>query len=107
MDRYTVQITEEALSDMERIYRYIADELNAPESAMRQYDHIADGILGLDLVPERYGVVAFEPEHSKGLRRMPVDNYSVFYLIYGTRVVVTDVLYSASDIEQRLRDRHG
>lgn len=30
MDRYTVQITEEALSDMERIYRYIADELNAP-----------------------------------------------------------------------------
>jgi len=35
---------------------------------------------------------------------MIVDNYSVIYVIDGDRVVVTDVLYSASDIESRLRD---
>jgi toxin ParE1/3/4 len=34
---------------------------------------------------------------------MLVDNYSVFYTIHDERVIVTDVLYTASDIEARLR----
>ena len=29
-------------------------------------------------------------------------NYSVFYVIHGNKVIVTNVLYSASDIESRL-----
>lgn len=44
-----------------------------------------------------------EPEHSKGIRRMLVDNYSIFYIIKEDKVIVTDVLYSASDIEERLK----
>ena len=36
------------------------------------------------------------------LRRMLVDNYSVFYTICADKVIVTDVLYTASDIEARL-----
>ena len=31
---------------------------------------------------------------------MLVDNYSVFYAIKEDRVIMTDVLYSASDIEE-------
>jgi len=34
---------------------------------------------------------------------MLVDNYSVIYTICDERVIVTDVLYTASDIEARLR----
>ena len=44
-----------------------------------------------------------EPEKEMELRRMLVDNYSVFYTIRGDKVIVTDVLYTASDIEARLR----
>ncbi len=44
-----------------------------------------------------------EPEHSKEIRRMLVDNYSVFYVIKGDRVIVTNVLYTASNIENRLK----
>lgn len=44
-----------------------------------------------------------EPEHSKGIRRMLVDSYSVFYIIKEDKVIVTDVLYSASDIGERLK----
>ena len=44
-----------------------------------------------------------EPEKRMELRRMLVDNYSVFYTIRHERVIVTDVLYTASDIEARLR----
>lgn len=42
-------------------------------------------------------------EHSKEIRRMVVDNYSVFYVIQDEKVIVTDVLYSASDIDKRLK----
>lgn len=105
MERYTVQVTEEALSDMEDIYRYIAEKLQSPDNALGQYNRIADEILSLDAFPERYRLVDFEPERSKGMRRMLVDHYSVFYVVRNSRVVVTDVLYSSSDIEQRLKER--
>ena len=75
--QYTVEITNEALADMEQLYNHI--------------------------VPERFHIMDSEPEHSKEIRRMLVDNYSVFYTIKDNRVIVTDVLYSASDIESRLK----
>lgn len=34
---------------------------------------------------------------------MVVDNYMVFFVIKEDRVIVTDVLYGASDIERRLK----
>lgn len=102
MKRYTVQITDAARADMEEIYRYIAEKLRSPGSARRQYNRIADEILSLEVFPERYRAVDFEPERSAGLRRMLVDSYSVFYVLRGDRVIVTNVLYSASDIEGRL-----
>ncbi len=106
MEHYAVHVTDSALSDMEDIYRHIAEKLLSPENALGQYNRIADEILSLDAFPERYRVVDFEPERSAELRRMLVDNYSVFYVVRGNRVIVTAVLYSASDIEQRLKERH-
>ena len=103
MKQYKVEITKSALQDMEDIYNYIAEELLAPENAMGQYNRIADAILSLDNFPEKFRVLESEPEKDKEIRRMVVDNYSVFYVIKENRVIVTDVLYSASDIEARLR----
>ena len=103
MEQYKVEITKEALQDMEDIYNYIALELLSPENAMRQYNRIADEILTLDTFPQRYRIMDSEPEKQMELRRMLVDNYSVFYTIRGDKVTVTDVLYTASDIEERLR----
>lgn len=34
MKRYTVQITEKALMDMEEIYTYIAEQLQVPENLL-------------------------------------------------------------------------
>lgn len=51
MEKYKVEITREALQDMEDIYNYIATDLLSPEKSME-------------------------------LRRMLVDNYSVFYTIH-------------------------
>ena len=93
MKHYTVEITNEALADMEQLYNHIAYVLQAPENAMDQYNRIADAILTLDTMAERIRIMESEPERSKEMRRLLVDNYSVFFVIQGDKVIVTDVLY--------------
>ena len=92
-----------ALSDMEQIYSYIADRLLEPDTAMGQYNRIAEAIQSLNILPERCALVESEPERTQGLRQMLVDNYSVFYIVGGDAVSVARVLYSASDLVRRLR----
>jgi len=104
MKHYKIQITDKALSDMEEIYNYITEQLLAPEAAMGQYNRIADVIETLDTFPERVKLMETEEERVLGLRQMSVDNFSVFFHIREERVIVTNVLYSASDIAKRLRD---
>lgn len=104
MKQYRVQITDKALSDMEEIYNYIADQLQAPAAAIEQYNRIADTIETLDTFPERVKLMETEEEREMGLRQMPIDSFSVFFHIREERVIITNVLYSASDIAKRLRD---
>lgn len=103
MTHYKTHITDEALNDMESIYEYIAEELLAPDTAMGQYNRIADTIETLDQMPEHIKLMESEPERTRGLRRLIVDNYAVFFIIADDVVIVTNVLYGASDIENRLR----
>ena len=103
MKHYTVEITNEALADMERLYNHITYVLQSSENAMDQYNRIADAILTLDTMAERIRIMESEPERSKEMRRLLVDNYSVFFVIQRDKVIVTDVLYSASDIESQLK----
>ena len=103
MKQYRILITDEALNDMESIYEYIAEELLAPDTAMGQYNRIADAIETLDQMPERIKLMESEPEKTRGLRKLIVDNYAVFFIIADDIVIVTNVLYGASDIENRLR----
>ena len=70
---------------------------------MRQYNRIAEEILTLNAFPQRYRIMDSEPEKQMELRRILVDNYSVFYTIRADKVIVTDVLYTALDIDARLR----
>ena len=102
---HSVKITASALSDMDEIYNYISDSLGATSAAAKQYDWIADEILTLAEMPYRYSIPAFPICEELQLHRMLVGNYSVFYKIYSSTVVVTAVLYSASDLDNRLRKR--
>ncbi len=88
---------------MEEIYNYIAIQLQAPENALGQYNRIAKAIEGLNMFPERIRLMESAQERAMGLRQLAVDNYSVFYVIEDERVIVMRVLYSASDIEMRLK----
>ena len=102
MKHYEVLISDKANEDMEAIFRYISKTLLAPESAVNQYNKIADAILSLEEMPERIKVMDSEPEHSRGLRPLIVGNYTVFFIISTDTVSIARVLYSASDIRKRL-----
>ena len=107
MKQYDVKISHAALNDMEQIYSYIADRLLEPDTAMGQYNRIAEAIQSLNTLPERCALVESEPERTQGLRQMLVDNYSVFYIVGEDAVSVARVLYSASDLVRRLLRRPG
>lgn len=61
-----------------------------------------EAIQNLNVFPERIRIMESEPERALGLRQLSIDNFSVFYVIEDKRIVVTRVLYSASDINSRL-----
>ena len=88
MKQYDVKISHVALRDMEQIYSYIADCLMEPDTAMGQYNRIAEAIQSLNILPERCALVESEPE---------------FYIVGEDTVSVARVLYSASDLVRRLR----
>ena len=104
MKQYEVWISDKAYDDMDAIYNYIADTLLEPIIAAKQYDRIADAILSLEQMPKRIKIINSEPERSKGYRPLYVDNYTVFYIVKTDTVHIVRVLYSASNIIDRLLD---
>jgi len=104
MKQYKVLISDKANAEMESIYEYIAETFFDPETAARQYDRIADAILTLEEMPERIKLMDSEPERTKGLRALKVDNYSVLFVIKIDTVLIVRVLYSASNISKRLSE---
>jgi toxin ParE1/3/4 len=70
-----------AKSDLRGILRYITETLNAPVTAKRIYRSIKKQIMTLNSMPFRYPLVDDEVFAARGLRKMPAENYFVFYVI--------------------------
>ena len=106
MNQYNVKITGKALEDMERIYNYIALDLLVPDTAMGQYNRIADAIESLSYTPKRCRLFDSQPERNMGMRQRLIDNYSIIFVVddITSTVTVLRVLYSASDINARLKN---
>ena len=65
---YEVELSEQADSDLRGIFEYIAFELQSPENASTQLDHLEEQILSLNTMPERYRKYEKEPWKSRGFR---------------------------------------
>ena len=72
-----------------------------PIAAKRQVRCIRNEVRSLDHFPERYAAVDFDQLASMGLRKVPVGNYIVYYLIDLEKQTVTIVriLYGGLDVE--------
>ncbi len=104
MKRYRILMTEPAADDLLRIAEYIAKELREPITAQKLVEKIKEAVMSLIHMPTRHALVADEYLAVQGIRKLPVENYIVFYVISekdGT-VTVIRILYGRRDWEQLL-----
>ena len=87
-----------AKKDLRNIFRYISEELLAPENAAGKTERM------LDTMPNRNRLYEEEPWHSRGLRFFPVDNYLVFYKTDDETeaVYVVRIMYGGRDVHKQL-----
>lgn len=100
MSNWIINYTKSAYSELDAIYKYIAEDLNVPNTASKQIKRITNAIDSLDKMPLRNPLYDKEPWHSLGLRKMLVDNYIVFYFPNETNneIVIMHIFYSGRNI---------
>ena len=112
--QYEVKLTAQAIGQIKETVQYISKILLEPETAWKWADSLQQEIGKLDSLPSRYPLTEEEPWHTKGIRKMPVKNFLVYYqvdkekkvvwvtaVIYGRRDQITALLdMSLNDIER-------
>ena len=97
--RYEVRLTVQAIGQIEEAVQYISKILLEPETARKWADTLQCEIEKLDTMPSRYPLTDEEPWHTKGIRKMPVKNFLVYYLVNEKKkaVWITAVIYGRRD----------
>ena len=80
MTEYRIVIEKTAENDLVSILSYISDSLKEPGIALKIYSSVKKEILTLNKMPFRYATVNEEPYRSLGIRKIPVENYTAFYI---------------------------
>lgn len=100
MDKtYKVKITSQAQEQMQEITYYIAHELKAPDAALNLLNTLEHSIASLSQYPQRVALINEEPWHTKGIHRLPVKNFLIYFWIddENMKVQVTAVIYGKRD----------
>ena len=79
--------------------------LNVPNTANKQIKRITSAIDSLEEMPLRNPLYDEEPWKSRGLRKMLVDNYIIFYFPNETNneIVIMHIFYSGRNISNILK----
>lgn len=98
---YDTIYSPQAFLDLAGLYEYIRFTLEVPKTAEKQVNHIRNAVRSLETMPMRYPLVGWEPWCSKGIRRVLIDNYTVFYQVDENKTTVTiiRIFYSGRNIE--------
>lgn len=105
LEDYKVYIDASAEQDLFSIVSYISDTLKEPVTAKRIYTSIKERIRSLRQMPERYNIVRDEPFARLGVRKLFIENFTVFYFISDKREVhVFRVLYNRREWQNILID---
>ena len=78
---YEIILETTAVLDLYGILNYITYVLKEPGSAQCVYSSIKKHVMPLDHMPARHNIVKDEPCASIGVRMMPAENYTAFYVI--------------------------
>ena len=80
MEKYKVTVTEKAINDIMEISSYISKELGYAEKAEKLVERLKVAIQSLSNMPKRNGLLKDEEFALRGIRRILVDNYVIFYI---------------------------
>lgn len=104
--QYNVKLTPHAIVQIQETIAYISKVLLVPETATAWADHLQKEISALNSMPARYPLIEEEPWRTRGVRKMPVKNFIVYYLIDEEKktVWVTAVVYGRRDQLNALKE---
>ena len=108
MARYRIIITPDAEADLKELRDYIADVLLAPDTARAYIGRIRRSIASLAEMPERIALVNDEPWRSRGLRKIIVNNFYVYFRIAESAniVFILNVIYAKRDQLMALKQKN-
>ena len=103
-ERYTVRITQPAQQQLREIADYIRFTLQAPNTASKMLDALAEEIYSLDQFPYRAPLTEEEPWHSQGVHRIAVKNFLIYFWVDEAQknVQVTGIIYGRRDQRHQL-----
>lgn len=104
MKNYEVIITENAKEDINDIYWYVLNVSFSRDIANNYVKRIMKEIKTLSTFPLRVPLMSIEPWRSFGYRKMVIKNYSVYFIVKGDRVMITDVLNNSCNVETKLKE---
>ena len=97
--------TKRADSDLCDIANYIKYNLQSPDTARKIVDAIVDNIESLNDMPDRFPLYGSEPWHHRGLRKIIVGRYIIFYIaVRGTsEVIVITIMHGSRNVDKILQ----
>ena len=103
-EKYALIVLPRAAQDMEGIFDYIATELKNKSAAVKQISDFQQALNRVCEMPQSCSLINNEYVNEKGLRKLIVNNYIVFYKdsIDNKEIQVIRVLYGMTDFESIL-----
>ena len=101
---HKLDFLQQALEDINDITHYISIDLEAPLAARRLKTEILKAATNLTKNPLRYRIYPSHGTLKLEYRKLPVKNYSVFYVVKEDLIEIHRVLYSRRNIGTALAD---
>jgi toxin ParE1/3/4 len=101
MNKYCVELTDTAQSDIKDIITYISSDLKNPISAKKLQKKFRKEIFSLEDMPKKQNLVKDETLSRNGIRKLLVDHYLIFYVVddSNNKVTVVRALYARRNWE--------
>lgn len=103
-EKYIVKLTQQAEENLREIADYIRFTLQAPGTAAKMLDTLAEEIFSLDQFPYRAPLTKEKPWHSQGVHTLTVKNFLVYFWVdeEAKKVQVMGIVYGRRDQRHQL-----
>ncbi|MBO4473280.1 MAG: type II toxin-antitoxin system RelE/ParE family toxin [Clostridiales bacterium] len=103
---YEIILTDDAITDLEELKYYIATVLRAPATALSYIREIRQAIESLSELPGRIKLLDDEPWHTRGIRRLMVKNFFVYFRIDedDMLIYIMNIIYNRRDQFKQISD---